>query len=407
MPGCAPGSQAGITPQLPALPGDQPEEAHVPLDCQECPQPAAGGGAAPPAVLGEQLPEVDTAKLQDIPGVPGILAEQPGRDGEQDPRRASTSTPKATQNGDPAALQGDGCPQSLETLLFQDSPSKSVTRKSRTRRRSGLGATHRSHRASLAEKCSLASRRENMTRRSISRARKAAAGESSSASSRVSCESLHCFHVGVEPCGAARPCLQLPQVSCPCGLLGCSFKPGCCCSRGELGGQVELGYTGWEGAKSTIVEGRVWLGWLQAHVPLDRERLLHSLGKGLNLWHLPALQKINKAENAALKLGCNEQRSSNAFWARREETQTSCVTRGTGVMEPRLFPVSLNPLYQLFLLLLTGFGCLGFPKPLLLQANRLWWSMEALEFSFVSLESRCIQAFVITLGAKGCDGGVE
>ncbi|OWK57556.1 Inner centromere protein [Lonchura striata] len=192
VPGCAPGSQAGITPQLPALPGEQPEEAHVPLadlDCRECPQPAAGGDAAPPAVLGQQLPEVDAAKLQDIPGVPGILAEQPGRDGEQNPRRASTSTPKATQNGDPAALQGDGSPQSLETLLFQDSPSKSVTRKSRTRRRSGLGAPRRSHRASLAEKCSLASRRENMIRRSISRTRKAAAGESSSASSRVSCQS--------------------------------------------------------------------------------------------------------------------------------------------------------------------------------------------------------------------------
>lgn len=46
-------------------------------------------------------------------------------------------------------------------------------------------------------------------------------------------------------------------------------------------------------------------------------------------------------------------------------------------MEPRLFPVAPNALYQLFLLLLTGFGFLGFPEPLLLQANGLWWSMEA------------------------------
>ncbi|XP_058685386.1 inner centromere protein-like isoform X1 [Poecile atricapillus] len=195
MPGCALESQAGITLQPPALPRKQPVKAHVltaDLDCQECPQGAAGGEAAPPAVLEEQLPEGDAAaELQEVPGVPGIPAEQPGRDGEQDPRRASTSTPKAARNGDPAALQGDGSPQDLEMLLFQDSPSKSATEKSRTRRRSGLAAPRKSHRSSLAEKCSLASRRENMIRRSISRAmaRKAAARESSSASSRVSCQS--------------------------------------------------------------------------------------------------------------------------------------------------------------------------------------------------------------------------
>lgn len=287
MPGCAPGSQAGITPQLPALPRKQPEESRVPmvdLDCQECPQAAAGGDAAPPSVLGEQLPAVDAAaELQDIPGVPGILSEQPGRDGEQDPRRASTSTPKATQNGDPAALQGDGSPQGLEALLFQDSPSKSAAQKSRMRRRSGLGAPRKSHRASLAEKCSLASRRENIIRRSISKARKAAARESSSASSRVSCESLHCFHVGMERCGGLIPASSSPQVSCLCGILGCSFKQGCCCSRGSWGTQVG------NGQKSTIVERRGWPGWFQPCVPLDWERLLHSLGKGFNLWYLPAL----------------------------------------------------------------------------------------------------------------------
>ncbi|RLV97218.1 hypothetical protein DV515_00011989 [Chloebia gouldiae] len=230
VPGCAPGSQAGITPQLPALPGKQPEEAHVPvadLDCKECPQPAAGGDAAPPAVLGEQLPEVDAAKLQDIPGVPGILAEQLGRDGQQDPRRASTSTPKATQNGDPAALQGDGSPQSLETLLFQDSPSKSVTRKSRAHRRSGLGAPRKSHRASLAEKCSLASRRENMMRRSISRARKAAAGESSSASSRVSCQSSLEAFVEEDVTSSTRPELEpnSPREKAPGDFLVPSISP--------------------------------------------------------------------------------------------------------------------------------------------------------------------------------------
>lgn len=231
MSGCALGSQAGITPQLPALPGKQPVETLVPmadLKCQECPQGAAGGDAAPPAVLEEQLPEGDAvAELQDVPGIP---AEQPGKDGEQDARRASTSTPKAAQNGDPAALQGDGSPQDLEAQLFQDSPSKSATEKSRMRRRSGLGAPRKGRRASLAEKCSLASRREHMIRRSISRAaaRKAASRESSSASSRVSCESLHCFHVGME---RLTPAFGSPKSLCPCGLLGCSFKPGCCCSR--------------------------------------------------------------------------------------------------------------------------------------------------------------------------------
>ncbi|RMB97951.1 hypothetical protein DUI87_25429 [Hirundo rustica rustica] len=222
VPGCAVGSQTGIAPQLPALPGKQPVEALVPLadlDCQECPQGAAGGDAAPPAVLGGQLPEGDAAaELQEVPGVPGIPAEHPGRDGEQDARRASTSTPKTARNDGPAALQGDGSPQGPETLPFQDSPSKSATEKSRMRRRSGLGAPRKSHRASLAEKCSLASRRENMIRRSIGRAmaRKAAARESSSASSRVSCQSsLEAFVEEDVTSGTRLPELSLLQAQVP------------------------------------------------------------------------------------------------------------------------------------------------------------------------------------------------
>nr|XP_026653658.1 inner centromere protein [Zonotrichia albicollis]XP_026653659.1 inner centromere protein [Zonotrichia albicollis] len=231
MPGCALGSQAGIAPQLPALPGKQPEESCVPmagLDSQECPQAAAGGDAGPPAVLGEQLPEVDAAaELQDIPGVLGIAAEQPGKDGEQDPRRASTSTPKAAQNGDPAALQGDGSPQGLEAPLFQDSPSKSAAQKSRTRRRSGLGAPRKSHRASLAKKCSLASRRENIIRRSVSRARKAAARESSSASSRVSCQSSLEVFVEEDVTSSTRPELEpnSPREKAPGDVLVPSTSP--------------------------------------------------------------------------------------------------------------------------------------------------------------------------------------
>ncbi|KAM4777396.1 inner centromere protein-like isoform 1-T1 [Cyanocitta cristata] len=231
VPGCAPGPQAGIAPQLPALPGKQPVEARVPvadLGCQECPQGAAGGVAAPPAVLGEQPPpEGDAvAELREVPGIP---AEQPGRDGEQDPGRASTSTPKAARNGDPAALQGDGSPQGLETLLFQESPGKSATEQSRTRRRSGVGAPRKSRRASLAAKCSLASRRENMIRRSIGRAmaRKAAARESSSASSRVSCHSSLEAFVEEDATSGARPELEpnSPREKAPGDALVPSTSP--------------------------------------------------------------------------------------------------------------------------------------------------------------------------------------
>ncbi|XP_017588243.1 PREDICTED: inner centromere protein-like, partial [Corvus brachyrhynchos] len=231
VPGRAPGPQAGIAPQLPALPGKQPVEARVPvadLGCQECPQGAAGGVAAPPAVLGEQPPpEGDAAaELQEVPGIP---AEQPGRDGEQDAGRASTSTPKAARNGDPAVLQGDGSPQGLETLLSQDSPGKSATEQSRTRRRSGVGAPRKSRRASLAAKCSLASRRENMIRRSIGRAmaRKAAARESSSASSRVSCHSSLEAFVEEDATGGARPELEpnSPREKAPRDALVPSTSP--------------------------------------------------------------------------------------------------------------------------------------------------------------------------------------
>ncbi|XP_066043240.1 inner centromere protein-like isoform X2 [Chamaea fasciata] len=233
VPGCALGSQAGITPQPQALPGKQPVEALVPmadLDCQECPQAAAGGDAAPPAVLGEQLPEGDAAAdLQEVPGVPEIPAEQPGRDGEQDVRGVSTSTPKAARNSDPAALQGDGSPQGLEAQFFQDSPSKSATEKSRVRRRSGVGAPHKNHRASLAKKCSLASRREKMIRRSISRAmaRKAAARESSSASSRVSCQSSLEAFVEEDVTSGTRPELEpnSPREKAPGDVLVASTSP--------------------------------------------------------------------------------------------------------------------------------------------------------------------------------------
>ncbi|KAM9372924.1 inner centromere protein-like [Phaethornis superciliosus] len=142
--------------------------------CQDCPR----------AVEGDAAPELhNVSSAASIPG--GLTAR--GEEVETPKRRASTSTPKAARNGDPVELQGDGTPQGLEEVLFQDPESKMTTARSRTRRRSSC----QSRRVSLAEKYSLASKREGMIRRSISRAmsKKAAGRESSSASSRVSCQS--------------------------------------------------------------------------------------------------------------------------------------------------------------------------------------------------------------------------
>lgn len=115
-----------------------------------------------------------------------------------------------------------------------------------------------------------------MIRRSIGRAvaRRAAQRESSSASSRVSCECLPLFHAGME------------LSPCPFGLLGSSFRPGLCCCSGVGGGVRRLGM----GKKSDC--GRE--SWFQPCGLLDQERLLHSLGKGFNLWQLPALKKKNQ-----------------------------------------------------------------------------------------------------------------
>ena len=201
VPDCAVRSQASVKTELPALTGKWPAEARVPVvktDCQDCPQGAESSDAACEAVMGEQLPKGDAAtELHDVSSVTAIPAGQTAREREEAPKRkASTSTPKAARNGDPAMLQGDRSPQGLEKVFFQDSDSKMTTVRSKTRRCSGrrsfVGGPHKSRRASLAEKYSLASKRESMIRRSISRAisKKAAARESSSASSRVSCKFL-------------------------------------------------------------------------------------------------------------------------------------------------------------------------------------------------------------------------
>ncbi|XP_032849043.2 inner centromere protein-like isoform X3 [Tyto alba] len=197
---CAVRSQASVKTELPALTGKRPAEAQAPVmqkDCQGCPWGAGSGDTVGEAVMEDQLPRGDAAtELHDVSSVAASPGDQTARDGEEAPKgRASTSTPKTARNADPAVLQGHRFPQGFKKVFFQDSDSKITTVKSKTRRCSGrrsfVGGPHRSSRASLAEKYSLAGKRESMIRRSISRAisKKAAARESSSASSRVSCQS--------------------------------------------------------------------------------------------------------------------------------------------------------------------------------------------------------------------------
>ncbi|XP_019329897.1 PREDICTED: inner centromere protein [Aptenodytes forsteri] len=220
VPDCAVRSEASVKTELPALTGKWPAEARGPAvkaECQDSPQDADSSDAACKAVTGEQLPKGDAAtELHDVSSVAAIPAGQTAREGEEAPkRRASTPTPKAARNGDPAMLQGDRSPRGLEKVLFQDSDSKISTVRTKTRRCSGrrsfVGGPHKSHRASLAEKYSLASKRESMIRRSISRAisKKAAARESSSASSRVSCQSSLEVFVEEDVTSSMRPGLEL------------------------------------------------------------------------------------------------------------------------------------------------------------------------------------------------------
>ncbi|XP_067397590.1 inner centromere protein-like isoform X2 [Emydura macquarii macquarii] len=140
-----------------------------------------------------ELQRVSAASVLVIPDTPE--AKGTGED-QSAPnfRIANTSTPKAGENGDPAAE--DVSVQGPEKELFQDlkdSTGTSTGSKSScpSVRRSQMSRSHKHRRISLAEKYSLASKRERMIRKSISRAisKKAAAQESSSASSQVSCHS--------------------------------------------------------------------------------------------------------------------------------------------------------------------------------------------------------------------------
>ncbi|XP_075611817.1 inner centromere protein-like [Balearica regulorum gibbericeps] len=230
VPSSAASSQAGVKTELPVLAGKRPAEGPVvKTDSQDCPQGADSSDAACAAGTGEPLPERDVGiELQDVSSVAAIPGGRTAREVEEAPkRRASTSTPKAARNGDPAVLQGDQSPQGLEKVLFQDSDSKMNTVRSKTRRCSGrrsfVSGPHKSRRASLAEKYSLASKRESMIRRSISRAisKKAAARESSSASSRVSCQSSLEAFVEEDVTSSMRPGLELnpPKEKTPEDIL--------------------------------------------------------------------------------------------------------------------------------------------------------------------------------------------
>ncbi|XP_040414429.1 inner centromere protein-like isoform X4 [Cygnus olor] len=209
VPDCAAKPQLGVKTELPAPPGKLPAEVQGPVakaGCDDGPQAelspegdgADGGGAAFKTLTGEQVPKGDAAtERHDAPAVTVIPGEQTARDGEEAPQtRSSTPTTEAARKRDPATLRGDLSPQDLEKVLFHDPNYKRTATKSKTRRCSGcqsfVGGPHKNRRTSLSEKYSLASKRESMIQKSISRAiskKAAAARESSSASSRVSCQS--------------------------------------------------------------------------------------------------------------------------------------------------------------------------------------------------------------------------
>lgn len=219
--------EQGVSPQtsvegkLPALTGEWPAEGPVPevtADCRPCPRGADGSSGACVAGAGQPVPQGDAAA--ELCDVSSVTVAQTAREGQEPPKRASTSTHEAAGNRDPALLQ-DCSPQGPEKELPQDSDGQTTPGRPKPCRRSGrrslVGGPHRSRRASLVVKCSLAGRRESALRRSVSRAisKKAAARESSSASSRASCEfpSLSSFGSASlsaplwagSGCGAARP----------------------------------------------------------------------------------------------------------------------------------------------------------------------------------------------------------
>uniref|UniRef100_A0A8C8RXF0 Inner centromere protein n=1 Tax=Pelusios castaneus TaxID=367368 RepID=A0A8C8RXF0_9SAUR len=186
------------------LTGNRPEIIDQPLDIIS----PSVDDQVPEKREDTELQPVSTAcvlVISDTPGAKGTREDQDAPNFSI----ANTSTPKAAVDGEPAAEE-DVSAQGPEKEFFQDvkdSTGNSTGSKSshRSACRSQMGRSHKHRRTSLAEKYSLASKRERMIRKSISRAvsKKAAAQVSSSASSTVSCkfvESEGEFCVGQEWC---------------------------------------------------------------------------------------------------------------------------------------------------------------------------------------------------------------
>ncbi|XP_025070896.1 inner centromere protein-like isoform X4 [Alligator sinensis] len=166
--------------------------------------------------------KTDVTELPPISAGPILVIPDPSEANEAEEaevvsslRIAKTSTPKSSGNGEVAAKQRPPL-QDLEKEFYQDlkdstriSPSSKLSR--RSGHRSLMRRSHKSHKTSLAEKYSLAGKRENMIRKSISRAisKKKAAQESSSASSRVSCHSSIDVFMEDDPTNSIRPGLGL------------------------------------------------------------------------------------------------------------------------------------------------------------------------------------------------------
>ncbi|XP_065447925.1 inner centromere protein-like isoform X3 [Chrysemys picta bellii] len=165
-----------------------------------------------------ELQPMSAASALVIPDTPEAKGTGEDRDAANF-RIANTSTPKAAVNGEPGA-ESDVSAQGPEKELFQDlkdSTGTSTGSKSShpSARRSQRGKSHKHRRTSLAEKYSLASKRESMIRKSISRAisKKKAARESSSASSHVSCHSSLEVFVDEDATSNVRPELE-PNAEC-------------------------------------------------------------------------------------------------------------------------------------------------------------------------------------------------
>ncbi|KAG6923575.1 inner centromere protein antigens 135/155kDa [Chelydra serpentina] len=165
-----------------------------------------------------ELQPMSAASALVIPDTPE--AKGTGEDrGDPNFRMANTSTPKAAVNEEPGA-ENDVSVQGPEKELFQDlkdSTGTSTGSKSSclSARRSQRGKSHKHRRTSLAEKYSLASKRERMIRKSISRAisKKKAARESSSASSHRSCHSSLEVFMDEDATSNVRPELE-PNAEC-------------------------------------------------------------------------------------------------------------------------------------------------------------------------------------------------